>query len=202
MINYIQHTPSIGRAEIHFIRWTMFTEDNLFLNELILELADNNTKALEEIYRIMGARMKGIALKSLKTKYYADDVVSEAFFKIVKKANTFKKGTNGISWICRIVRNTAYDYNKLEIRYPKIRFDIVDDNMTVTDKREDAEIRECLENALRKLSSIEYRVITLHYWEYMTIREISREIKKPKSTVYFILEKAKENLRKYLSESM
>lgn len=157
----------------------MCTEDNLFLNELILELAGNNKDALNEIFRLMGARMKGVALRCLKNKNYADDVVSEAFFKIVKKADTFKKGTNGIGWICQIVRNTAYDYNKMDIKYPKIRFDLVDNYLPA----EESGVKDdfaYLEEALKKLSSIEFKVITLHYWDYMSLAEIAKEIKKNK----------------------
>ena len=40
----------------------------------------------------------------------AEDIVQESFIRIVQGIKSYRSGTNGYAWVCRIVRNTAINY--------------------------------------------------------------------------------------------
>ena len=42
---------------------------------------------------------------------YAEDLLSDVYLKVVRKADSFKKGYNGLNWLIKIVKNEAINYN-------------------------------------------------------------------------------------------
>ena len=70
-------------------------------------IADKNDEGVDILYKYMGKTMLFVACGVIKDDFLAEDVVQDSFLKIIQNIDQYKKGTNGYSWICRIVRNTA-----------------------------------------------------------------------------------------------
>lgn len=170
------------------------------INNFILYVAKGYSQALDAIYENIGGRMLSVAFSVLKDRYLAEDAVQDSFLKIAKNAHRFKPDTNGIAWICKIVRNTALDYLKREKRITKISLDDCFDLGETDSGLERSENAIVLENALKKLSADQRTVIYYRYYLDYTVRDIAKETGIPKSTVMRLIQAAEENLKKILSD--
>ena len=181
-------------------RYGMQEDELRKINNFILYVAKGYPQALEAIYENIGGRMLSVAFSVLKDRYLAEDVVQDSFLKIAKNARRFKPGTNGIAWICKIVRNTALDYLKREKKITKVNVEDCFDLGAADVGLERSENAIILENALKKLSPDQRTVVYYRYYLDYTERDIAKETGIPKSTVMRLIQSAEENLKKILLE--
>ncbi len=163
------------------------------LGELILSIAQGNAKAVDEINSILGSAMGKVAKVYVRNIEDAADAVQESFCKIVEKAYTFRENKNPCAWIYTIVKNTAKDFLRDNIRRSKIVYEqepyyVPDDNTLI------------LREAFQVLTEKELDLITYTFWFDMSLFEISRATRIPKSTVKYRLDKALLKLRKFLEK--
>jgi RNA polymerase sigma-70 factor (ECF subfamily) len=80
------------------------------LAELLSAMAGGDRRAAETLYRRMGARLFGSAMRILHDAGLAEDAVQEAFVKIWRNAHRFD-ATKGrpSTWMAVIVRRVALD---------------------------------------------------------------------------------------------
>ena len=62
-----------------------------------------NPEEIEELIAQNQARMKGYALSLTGDRHAAEDILQESNLVIWRKASTFEKGTNFLSWAFRII---------------------------------------------------------------------------------------------------
>ncbi len=167
-----------------------------YINSLILRIAKDDEKALEELYQIMNPVMKQIAQRILNKPEHVDDVLAESFLKIYQKGKSFKREYNGIDWIYGIVRNQAIDYNRwmnrdIKIEPEECRSLSYAETGRVTQKEE-------LRYALKRLEREEYEIVTLKIWERWTLRQIAKKYDYTVAKVYRIYDEALRKLRQML----
>lgn len=161
------------------------------INELIAEIARGNTAALDELARLVSARMLSVARTVLRDA--AEDAVQESFIKIFENAKKFKPNTNGYAWICRIVYNTALNIAKRE----RITVDIstcfdLSDGSNVAGRATD---KLTVEKAMSVLTPIERQVIYQKYFMDFTVRDSAKSLGISKSKVSRTILAAEEKLR-------
>lgn len=167
------------------------------LNDLIAGIAAGKEDALVELYESVGGRMLSFARSILRDSALAEDAVQESLIKIVKYAKSFRYGTNGYAWILSVVRNESITVAK---NFGQKYIDI-DDCYYISDPVSvDHAERHDLNQALKKLTLNDRKLIWLRYVADMTVREIAAELKAPRSTVQYDLKKAENSLRKILEE--
>ena len=66
----------------------------------------------EEIYKAYYPQVYKYILKLCHDEMLAEEITQETFFKILKKANSFKGQCKFSVWICQIAKNTFYTYLK------------------------------------------------------------------------------------------
>lgn len=71
------------------------------------QISAGNTGALADIYEIAGRQMFAVAYTILQDYQLSEDVVQDSLLSISLHAGDIKKGSSGLSWIMRIVHNTA-----------------------------------------------------------------------------------------------
>ena len=74
---------------------------------------------LEELYRLLGSRLKNIAYNHLGSVAEAEDAVQETFLKIHRAAATYSGEASVSTWACRILINTCYDLLRKRMRRPE-----------------------------------------------------------------------------------
>lgn len=167
------------------------------LNRLIVAVAAGHVDCLDGIYSLAGGRMLAVALNTVG-KEYAQDIVHDAFIKVVRFASKYKSGSNPYAWLCKIVKNTGMDF----LRQNKVIVDIDSDNIlglsALSYSNENLDNALTLESALSKLEKVERQVIYYTYYMDMTVREIATELKLSKSAVCRIKESAQKKLKNLL----
>lgn len=170
------------------------------LNEFLRALQGGEADALDGIYSCIGGRMFALALGIVQNRADAEDIVNESFVKLARGIKSYRIGTNGYAFVMRIVRNCAFD----QLRRRKVRAEEdIDEFFRLTDERYDAgriERAILLEDALRRLTSEERKMIYYRYYLDFTVRETAKETGMSKSAVQRQIASAENKLRKLLSE--
>ncbi len=129
--------------------------------------------ALDELYRSFGGLLLIMARKYLCDKQSAEDLLSDVLLKLVKNANQFKDGYNGLNWLFKTIKNTAINENIKQGRQNYVEYD---DNFSVREIfNDDAVISGVvISSAMQNLNAQEHDIITKKYWEGLTVREIAK----------------------------
>ncbi|HNW55945.1 MAG TPA: RNA polymerase sigma factor [bacterium] len=137
-----------------------------------------------------------------------EDLLQEIFLKVYLNINSFDQTMKFSSWIYAIARNqTISHFRKIKVR-PEGYLEVIDDEMAnrlkmdfdLIDHIDKKEQQARIAKALFKLKSKYRELIILKFIEEKSYQEISDIIKKPTGTVGSMLNKAKEDLRKILSQ--
>lgn len=164
----------------------------------IQRLSFGDEQALERIYNICGGRLLSVAMGVTRNLELAKDCVQDSFVKVVRSCGSFNGG-NGYAWLCTIVRNTALNLLKAQNRSAGYDIDGFFNLADGTDVDEDATNKAAVNTALKQLSDKERTAIWLKYYNDMTIREIAQELNLPRSSVFELIKRAEERLKRMLS---
>lgn len=86
-----------------------------FKHKILVEnCKSGNTKSQFELYDLYADAMFNIAIRFLKSKEDAEDVVQESFIKAFKSLNTFNFESSFGAWLKRIVINNCINFLKLK----------------------------------------------------------------------------------------
>lgn len=149
-----------------------------------------------------------IALKITKNEQDAEEVVQDSFVKAFRGLKNFKNESRFSTWFYRIVYNTAIS----SIRCRKQNTVGIDDNLAEEDGSEQIEngIRNLEESdrkmliteSLAKLNELDYTILTLYYYEDLSLNDISKIVAKDKNYLKVLLQRARIKLYNGLSASL
>ena len=95
----------------------------MIIEQLIYECTQNNTKAQEQLYRLLAPKLFAVCLKYSQNYDEAQDNLQESFLVIFDKIGQFKNKGSFEGWAKKIVINyTLQQYRKRKV------FDIVSEN--------------------------------------------------------------------------
>ena len=76
---------------------------------LLLEAQAGSREALERLVREQAGRLYTIALRITQDRHLAEDVVQEAFLRLITGRATLRKEAAAESWLARVVSGLAID---------------------------------------------------------------------------------------------
>ena len=97
---------------------------SLYEHELIQKCCDGNRTAYRELYDQYAGELLAVAMRYMKTKQEAEDVLQDAFIKVFKNLASFDQRAALKTWLTRIVINTAL--NMLRKDHQNYNWDITD----------------------------------------------------------------------------
>lgn len=190
--------------------------------ELMQRVSSNDSKALEVLYNRYSSLLYTLVKKIVSDEKTAEDILSEIFVIIWRKADLFDLTTGNVyTWLVTLARNKAVDTLK-RARLPEKQlparqtgvnndFEIYDDAyenkyiiphlsnfIDPLDIRTAFSIKDDLETALNKLTDAQQYVIYLAYYEGLTQKEIAEKLNIPLATVKSKIKIALSNLRENL----
>ncbi len=165
------------------------------VNKLIKEIAKGKTKALDELYTEFGGLLFIMARRYLYDKSLAEDLVSDILLNLVKKANYFKDGKNGLNWLFKSIHNAAININKRQTHFIMEEIEERDDLQDILCTENDCINNILIADALSILNEVEKDIIYKKYWEGLTVREIATIINKPTATTQRIIKIALGKMR-------
>lgn len=93
----------------------MATRDEI--EEMIARCALNDRAAFADLYSATSAKLFGVALRVLKDRGDAEEVLQEAFIRIWNKADSYNvNGLSPMTWLITVMRNLAIDHLRAKQR--------------------------------------------------------------------------------------
>lgn len=161
--------------------------------QLIEAICRADRDALALLFDRQVDRVYAIALAMLSSREEAEDVCSEVFEKIWRRAEGFDAGRGSAeSWIGAITRNACLDRLRRRSRNPEISMAQPEDGVPVVDPErvpgpeqwvDRTAFRHAVVAAMDRLSEAQRRVVRLAFVQGLTHREIAHRLKLPLGTV-------------------
>lgn len=169
-----------------------------FLSMIETEEDKNKFTLLYKKYRKL---MFYIANRILRDEYLAEDAVEQTFVKIIENLDNISEVDchKTKSYIVIMVRNCAINLYRQRKNHPSVSLD--EDIELVDDWRFEFDEMDLLMQAIIHLPIIYRDILTLKYVQEFSNEEIAKMLDISESTVRKRLQRAKEKIRKFLSEA-
>jgi RNA polymerase sigma-70 factor (ECF subfamily) len=158
------------------------------LDELLAGVSRGDEAAFAELYQVTSAKLYAVALRILRSKEAAEDVVQDSYFKVWERARDFDpKIASPITWMAAIVRNRALDEIRRRSARPQADVSELDDiagddehPVEIIGRREDVErLRRCLEG----LEPEKRQMVRLAYLDGMSREALAKRFDRPEGTI-------------------
>ncbi|APF17131.1 RNA polymerase sigma factor [Caldithrix abyssi] len=180
--------------------------------EIVQRAKNGDRAALAQLVNKYSDRIYNLALRILRRKEDAEDVLQETFLTVIEKLDKFDGRSSFFTWIYRIATNAAL----MRLRKKKVVFQELNDDPDFQESIEsrvfvdwsqdpsvnvfDEEIKQKLNEAINKLSDIYRSVFVLRDIEGLSIKETSEILNITEENVKIRLRRARQFLRNYLSD--
>ena len=179
----------------------------------LVELAQKgDRKALSQLVNQYSERVYNLALRILRNREDAEDVLQETFLTVAQKLDTFDGRSKFFTWLYRIATNASL----MKLRKKKLVFQELNDESEYQDNIEsrtfidwsqdpsiniyNKEIKTKIDEAINKLSDIYRSVFVLRDIEELSIKETSQILDISEENVKIRLRRARQFLRDHLSD--
>lgn len=151
-----------------------------------------NADRLEGYVTKYGNSMYRTALAILGDAPEAEDAVQEAFLRCLEKKPQFNDGDHARAWLLKVTANRCKSVLRARKRRPAVEL------LDVYPAREEGQSE--VARAVLALPANQRAAVHLHYYEGYSTEEIAKILGQRPGTVRSHLFRAREALRRYLSE--
>lgn len=173
--------------------------------------AKGDTEAFEKLVLQYQDQIFRLCLRMTGNEEDAADMTQEAFLKVWKHLESFQFDASFSTWLYRLASNCCLDLLRARKRKPTISLTVEDDEQSqvldVTDSAptpEEAAIcqeeREHLQQAMKQLDDEQRQILTLRVVNDLSYTEIAKILQIKEGTVKSRLSRARDQLRKILTE--
>lgn len=188
----------------------MAENNNRSDKELILKVAEKESKALEELYDRYSPVLFTMINKIVKDRTATGEILSDIFVIIWQKINQFKsEAENVYTWMINLARNKAIDFikrNRNTEEMEEYTDEYENENIIphLSSSAEQIDLNKALSmkdkvtSSFNKLTDAQRYVLNLAYYQGYNKEEIARELNIPIPTVKSKISIALGNLNKNL----
>ncbi|MBE7941354.1 MULTISPECIES: sigma-70 family RNA polymerase sigma factor [Ramlibacter] len=162
--------------------------------------------ALRELYELTSSRLFGLALRVVRNREWAEDVVQEAYMNVWRIAGDYRMALSPpLAWLGVIVRSRALDFlrrrasERADLTVPLEEDGEADtlasEGASPMDTAEASEQAWALHECLRKLEARQREVLSLAYLRDLSHGELSRQLSLPLGTVKSWIRRGLDQLR-------
>ncbi len=164
-------------------------------SELVNKILASDKGAFAELINRYKRAVLGVSLRILYDEHLAQDCSQEVFVRAYSKLSTLKNRSAFGPWLLQIARREALNIARKRKKHDSLEsVSEMECNKHSSLCNEDSELMA----AVMKLSKHEQTVITLRYFESMTVRDIAKVTDRSVGTVTKQLSRAHGRLRKRL----
>ena len=180
------------------------------LADLVARVALGDRQAFRRLYDATAPSLLGVALRILRDRGRAEDVIQEAFVSVWHRAGSYRAAAGApTTWLTAIVRNRALDALRSDARHdadPLVAdeaetMDVEDDRpdpLGLLTKAADAlAVRACLE----AIDGSQRQCLALAYYHGLTHAEMAAHLGSPIGSVKVWLRRGLEKLRRCLDRA-
>lgn len=185
------------------LKYKMTTNDE---NILIEAIKNGNIRAYAQLVDKYKDMVYTLAVRMLKNREEAEEVAQDTFIKVFKSLENFKGDSKFSTWIYRVAYNTCLDRikkNKKHLNNVAIdeftfnKLDTIDNALDNIIKEEKSTL---IRNCINKLPEDSSALLTLFYFEELSLEEISKIINIEANTVKVKLFRARKKLATILEQ--
>ncbi len=180
-------------------------------NDIIVHVQDGESDCFDIIIMRYEQKLFCYVMRFVSNPDEARDIVQNVFIKALNHIDSFDIEKKFSSWIYRIAHNESMNWltrgkQKNTVSIDDVcsvqdKIELSDTTSTTLDEWFQIELRDELHDAVAQLPKQYAQVITLHYFEDKSYKEISEIIGKPTSSVGTLLRRAKKRLLLIVVES-
>lgn len=175
------------------------------LVDALVAVGREDRGAFARLYRLTSAKLFGICLRICGERAAAEDVLSEVYMTIWRRAGAFEPGrASPITWLATIARNRAIDWVRAA---PNRRRAPIDEALELPDDRPDPEaaaltadrthqLRDCLD----QLDERSRNAIRTAFFDGRTYAELADHAGVPLGTMKSVVRRGLARLRKCLDD--
>lgn len=172
--------------------------------QLIQQVAKQDREAFGQLYDTFSSLVFTLAMRMLKVRSDAEDLLQEVFLQIWRQAGNYSQERGSPeAWIINIARSRAIDKIRSSRRMDK-SFVLTEDpaaaesNSGVESSAAASEMRLTVNSALANLPDAQRRVLELAYFDGLTQSEIAARLSEPLGTVKTRMRSGIQRLRELL----
>lgn len=165
------------------------------INKLLLQIKMGDEDSKNHLFEFTYNHLIIVARKYLNDKNNLEDVVANAYLRAFEYVASFNPEKDGYNWLCKIVQNLCFDYNKQECKW--ISIDCAFGIATDIDIENQLEQKDTIAKYLAGYTELDRQFIYLRFWEDRSFSEIAHLTGAKKSYVHKRVSKIlKEILKK------
>ena len=152
----------------------------------------------DKIYAEYFSEVYKFVLTLCQNPVLAEEITQETFFKALKNIESFKGECKLSTWLCRIAKNTIYDYakkNNCQVDYP---LEIIISDENIEDKFADKETAYSIHKVLHKLNEPYKEVFWLRTFGELSFAQIGSLFDKTESWARVTYYRAKVMIKEEL----
>ena len=153
---------------------------------LVKRVAAKDDRAMRALFARHRRRVLRFLIRLMKDEALAEDVVSDLFLDVWRKAATFKEQSSVSTWLLSIARNkalTALGRHSEVTLNNEIAATLVDPTADPERALQDKDCSAALGRCLAQLSPEHGQIIDLVYYREKSVREVAEMIGVPEPTV-------------------
>jgi len=171
---------------------------------LIQQIVNNDREAFSQLYDRFSSLVFTLALRMLKERSDAEDLLQEVFVQIWRQAANYSQDRGSPeAWIINIARSRAIDKLR-SIRRMEKSFVLTEDparaesSVNVESSAAESETKLTMNSALANLPEAQRKVLELAYFDGLTQSEIAERLAEPLGTVKTRMRSGIQRLREML----
>ena len=149
-----------------------------------------------------------LAIRMMKNREEAEEVSQDTFIKVYKALPKFKGDSKLSTWVYKVAYNTCLDrIKKNKNRYNEITIDSFTEYKLKTvgnalDALEEKEQQQTIQDCLQQLASKDSFLLSLFYFEELSLEEISKIVDMEANTVKVNIHRARKRLAILLKQKL
>lgn len=179
------------------------------INEAIKRAKNNDQKAFNYLLDLFWDSVYGFQLKRTQNENDAEDITIQTFSKAFDRIETFNEAYKFKTWLITISKNIHIDLLRKEknsiaqviSKNQRDALQVLDELPTPEDELINEQHLAKLLRDIKKLKPHYQKVINLRYFQELSYKEISAELKEPINNVKVKLLRAKKLLADIINES-
>ncbi len=161
-------------------------------------LESNDNKAFTQLLHKHQMPIRNIIVATLGIHFRseADDACQEVFIKLYERANSYTGKSKFSTWLYRLVKNTAIDYQRKHTRH--LATQAYEDEEMIDWQTSHEKITNAVNRSINEFVEqlpLQYRtVVYMHYWQGTTISEISKHLLISQGTIKGYLHRIRKQI--------
>lgn len=179
------------------------------IEEAIKRAKKNDQKAFNYLLDVFWDSVYGFQLKRIENENDAEDITIQTFSKAFDKIETYNDAYKFKTWLITISKNIHIDLLRKEknsitqviSKNDRDAFQVLDESPSPEDKLITEQHLAKLLRDIKKLKPHYQEVINLRYFQELSYKEISAELKEPMNNIKVKLLRAKKLLAEIINQS-